>query len=281
MTGYNHHPGCPCGWCIGGWRTPATLGTGLSSRLAVGTPPQWQPTRENYIIPNARCPVCYGFVFFYRSPHGGAVFFDELGPPWTKHPCTDGSTNSTYRNASTLATAPRDVPKQNWPWQKENWIPILIESVNREGEWSKLKATRVDNGKYFVRVTPYHPKLMAKVPAFVKPPGGKGDGRISWLHSFPGGEESWEDILMLRTATAAPVEGVRSALNGDIKWAREMIKVSGEMWLRNNSTTGRPEYPDFVLPRVIQAWRTFVGDLEKSRSITKKNAAFGFPNSSR
>jgi hypothetical protein len=28
-------------------------------------------------------------VFFYRSPHNGRVFFDDVGWPWPKHPCTD------------------------------------------------------------------------------------------------------------------------------------------------------------------------------------------------
>jgi hypothetical protein len=28
-------------------------------------------------------------VFFYQSPFGGRVFFDDLGWPWPKHPCTD------------------------------------------------------------------------------------------------------------------------------------------------------------------------------------------------
>ena len=46
-------------------------------------------TYPSYVNPNARCPVCDAKVFFYQSPYGGRVFFDELGPPWPKHPCTD------------------------------------------------------------------------------------------------------------------------------------------------------------------------------------------------
>lgn len=42
-----------------------------------------------YIVPNAACPVCGADVFFFRNEHGSRVFFDELGPPWPKHPCTD------------------------------------------------------------------------------------------------------------------------------------------------------------------------------------------------
>ena len=43
----------------------------------------------SYVTPNALCPVCGAAVFFYRSEAGGCVFFDDLGWPWPKHPCTD------------------------------------------------------------------------------------------------------------------------------------------------------------------------------------------------
>ena len=46
-------------------------------------------TYPSYVNPNACCPVCGASVYFYQSPYGGRVFFDELGPPWPKHPCTD------------------------------------------------------------------------------------------------------------------------------------------------------------------------------------------------
>ncbi len=73
---YGHPPACECGW--GGvnhdpWRPNIS--------------PDWSRP-SSHTIPNARCPVCQSKVFFYRSPDGGAVFFDELGPPWSKHPCT-------------------------------------------------------------------------------------------------------------------------------------------------------------------------------------------------
>src|ERR1700722_2889460 len=44
---------------------------------------------ESYLDPNASCPVCGASVFFYRSPHNGRVFFDNVGWPWPKHGCTD------------------------------------------------------------------------------------------------------------------------------------------------------------------------------------------------
>jgi len=33
------------------------------------------------------CPICGAFIFFHTNGNGDVVFFDELGPPWPKHPC--------------------------------------------------------------------------------------------------------------------------------------------------------------------------------------------------
>ena len=57
----------------------------------------WRPFADDasYVNPNANCPVCGEVVFFYKSPTGGRVFFDALGWPWQKHPCTDNPTAQT------------------------------------------------------------------------------------------------------------------------------------------------------------------------------------------
>ncbi len=65
------------GWCPGSSRRNSS-----PSRSAF-------QTVQSYLDPNARCPVCGASVFFYRSPHNGRVFFDDVGWPWPKHPCTD------------------------------------------------------------------------------------------------------------------------------------------------------------------------------------------------
>lgn len=50
-----------------------------------------RPRSSRWAKPNARCPVCGAAVYFYSNEQGGRVFFDEIGPPWPKHPCTDNS----------------------------------------------------------------------------------------------------------------------------------------------------------------------------------------------
>lgn len=76
----------------------ASSHTNLSGRLNVtNTSPALSlpiydaklPLRGSWVNPNASCPVCGGAVYFYKSPYGGSVYFDELGPPWPKHVCTD------------------------------------------------------------------------------------------------------------------------------------------------------------------------------------------------
>lgn len=94
MTGHNHYSNCTCGWCVnyGGARIDRSLVAAdlrlrdarlLLERNAVRT------VSACYVNPNARCPVCGDAVFFYANRHGSRVYFDELGHPWAKHPCTD------------------------------------------------------------------------------------------------------------------------------------------------------------------------------------------------
>lgn len=77
---------------VDGQRTPIHVNGGRCSgqstspvRTASG------PFRSvvSYVNPNAHCPVCKERVYFYQSPFGGRVFFDDLGWPWPKHSCTD------------------------------------------------------------------------------------------------------------------------------------------------------------------------------------------------
>src|SRR5688572_18159931 len=80
-----HEGGGGCSARSGGWYN---YGSGLSlRRLTDGTDFEFPfITFASFVNPNARCPVCDAPVFFYQSPYGGRVFFDELGPPWPKHP---------------------------------------------------------------------------------------------------------------------------------------------------------------------------------------------------
>ncbi|TIV61843.1 hypothetical protein [Mesorhizobium sp.] len=77
---------------IGGRPTPLHVNggscSGHSARTRVAATRPFETT-VSYVNPNAHCPVCGEQVFYYQSPYGGRVFFDDLGWPWEKHGCTD------------------------------------------------------------------------------------------------------------------------------------------------------------------------------------------------
>jgi hypothetical protein len=97
---YNHSWGCDCGFGgdtgggggRSGFASPryyVSVSDVLERPLSAGWAKDKRGTVESYVNPNAHCPVCGQLVYFYRSPYDGRVFFDELGWPWPKHPCTD------------------------------------------------------------------------------------------------------------------------------------------------------------------------------------------------
>lgn len=55
------------------------------------TPTIRLPRSTGLVRPNAVCPVCGAYVYFYSNDFGSRVYFDEVGPPWPKHPCTDNA----------------------------------------------------------------------------------------------------------------------------------------------------------------------------------------------
>jgi hypothetical protein len=72
----------------------------LSTRLPVAQQSSFVSS-NSLLNPNATCPVCGQKVYFYSNSAGSKVYFDEVGPPWPKHPCTDTghlvNSSSEYR----------------------------------------------------------------------------------------------------------------------------------------------------------------------------------------
>ena len=117
---WNHPADCTCGW--GGEGHLGRSGSGSGSNISSGyswVPPIMQD-RISYVNPNAACPVCRKPVFFYQSPNGGRVFFDALGPPWPKHPCTSKDSKPEFL-ITPIPTEPQ--------WQVEGWSPFFISEI--------------------------------------------------------------------------------------------------------------------------------------------------------
>ncbi|MBN8913180.1 MAG: hypothetical protein J0H65_14210 [Rhizobiales bacterium] len=123
---HNHAPDCPCGFGGdtggGGWATSWRYGNGPS----FGWLSDGGGTVSSYVDPNAHCPVCGARVFFYRSPYNGRVFFDALGPPWPKHPCTDNG-YEPRRTAGSLAGNKDRVGKP--AWIEAGWRPLYYPRI--------------------------------------------------------------------------------------------------------------------------------------------------------
>lgn len=121
---HNHSIDCTCGWGGEGHLGRRTIGT--YTRLAEflqNSQVEYflKDKHSSYVNPNARCPVCGDPVYFYKSENGGRVFFDELGPPWTKHPCTD--TQQHYVSKATFFENFTPI------WKTNGWMPITIKQV--------------------------------------------------------------------------------------------------------------------------------------------------------
>lgn len=124
-NGWNHPANCSCGF--GGDTGGGGRGGSGSFRFD-----GWR--YESYVNPNAYCPVCGVPVFFYQSPYGGRVFFDELGPPWPKHPCTDNTSSTSYPRSTGQLPIRVSPPK----WRDAGWEPFLCQRIELVGGFVKI-----------------------------------------------------------------------------------------------------------------------------------------------
>jgi len=104
-----------------------------------------------FVNPNASCPVCGASVFYYQNELGSRVYFDELGPPWPKHCCTD-STEFSLVNAQ-LGTSFLAQPRSRNPEERrqiDRSLTILGADVGLAGHprqglesgWSLFEVSR-------------------------------------------------------------------------------------------------------------------------------------------
>lgn len=94
-----------------------------------------------FVNPNASCPVCGAPVFFYQNEHGSRVYFDELGPPWPKHPCTDDPSIARHASRPTSAAVARP------EFRSDDEISEIVEwlrdaSVSPEAEFENNYGTK-------------------------------------------------------------------------------------------------------------------------------------------
>lgn len=122
---HNHHPSCTCGWGGDGHlgRRASSTYRHITLFESYSHIPPINGSYESYVNPNASCPVCGDQVFFYQSPDGGRAYFDELGPPWPKHGCTDTS------NAPLKIVDYKREFNRSFNWQDQGWMPFHISAA--------------------------------------------------------------------------------------------------------------------------------------------------------
>lgn len=160
MPGYNHNLSCTCGWCVKGRMRrsqrdaferlfPARDATHLLQQHRV------RSRIACYVNPNARCPVCDQPVFYYANAAGSRVFFDDLGPPWPKHPCTDrqgsmerrpierrstGLMQELVKAANTIGMLARPVGQR----PGSSYRPIAVLGVTRDETTATITGEYID-----------------------------------------------------------------------------------------------------------------------------------------
>lgn len=110
---WNHPVGCNCGW--GGAYYEADTSTYQN---------HWNITKS-YTTPNALCQLCGAKLFFYKSPLGGRVYFDHLGPPWPKHSCI------TVKVDKNLSSSDHRIAMTARPEKTHDWAPFVFRDILR------------------------------------------------------------------------------------------------------------------------------------------------------
>lgn len=136
-------------------------------------------TFESFTRPT-NCPVCGADVFFVECANGGRVFFNELGWPWDKHPCTD---------SERYISAPRSKPPKVtttgcYRWQVEKWTAIRIEKVFREEPWYVLKCKQLPSEQLVRALVPNDPGDLHHVPAMLSEWSADHFATLSYLDDY-------------------------------------------------------------------------------------------------
>lgn len=170
---WNHSSYCTCGWGGDGHSGGGGGGSGYQGWGAVAS---WGGG-STLDSPNAICPECDEPVFFIRPQNGGAVWFDELGWPWPKHPCMD--------TQESRSAAPTHVPLNRYPGEVPiGWVRHTSNPLIGYSEAHDCWRAWVDHvGVYF----PGRP-LEPLSPLFVK--WDEADGRLGTIEylALDGGE---------------------------------------------------------------------------------------------
>lgn len=155
-NGYNHNPNCDCSFCKKG--KVVFIRQRQRQLLPGDQDSACYPSFREVVshTPNSTCPVCCEPVFYYRNDWGSSVFFDHLGPPWPKHPCTDSSRPIPFANSKLL-------PKNN-PAIDDGWVNAeLIDAIFHEDLICEFHCSLVEGDKIVLYVSSSYVENIANI----------------------------------------------------------------------------------------------------------------------
>ncbi|HWS35096.1 MAG TPA: hypothetical protein VN408_20445 [Actinoplanes sp.] len=82
-------------------------------------------------------------MFFYANRNGSRVFFDDLGPPWPKHPCTD---TGMAQPSDGRAPSRHDFSagRRSSELRDRSWKSYAVKEVVVDGEYSRIVLHQLD-----------------------------------------------------------------------------------------------------------------------------------------
>ena len=114
-NGFNHAKDCQCNFRGGHPRSRPPVWRGWKRRAV-----------KRYLSgPNAACPECHAPVYYIPGPKGGGAYYNQLGPPWPKHACTNNpSPYSPYGR-----TGKPKLRNRRSEFERDAWLPFLIRHI--------------------------------------------------------------------------------------------------------------------------------------------------------
>jgi hypothetical protein len=208
--------------------------------------------------------VCGAAVFFYQSPYNGRVFFDALGPPWPKHPCTDNPRIPVQGSG-----APSGGKGHSFAWRLHGWQPAIIEEIEKVKDWAYLKLRPISSGLpgFIMRATPWRDEIAPGLPTHIKPLDALGMSRISILNITPAGETIIEAMLAHRVFISCESQILEEACKDDAKSVFRIADATHEDWAVSGTKPGTVRYPTFVDFFVAKRW------VEKAAALGSHKAA--------
>jgi hypothetical protein len=235
---WNHSLSCRCGW--GG---EGHLGRSHGSTLSVVNHSFFTLNRTarngghltSFVNPNARCPVCGDQVFFYQSPEGGRVFFDELGHPWPKHPCTDNGRPAAHRAGIQLIGDENNNLAIHLihKWEDEGFFPLVC---------SRTKGYKQIAGEFVYAGSADTGELGGHVWLYLKHPIKVADNALFFLKEIDAARGTYSVRFCYRNPrdNAVLTETIDGRITNFIRPRLRNKKVSFEDF------TGLPITPSFV-----------------------------------